>query len=116
MSELAKKLQLRPGQKISISGPAPELDLAAERAVVTAADAALIFVGDRAELEQRLPVLAEVAGRDGTAWVAYPKARQLGTDLNRDIIAGLVPTAGLDTVRQVSIDDTWSALRLKAVR
>jgi len=52
-------------------------------------------------------------GRGGTAWLAYPKARQLGTDLDRDIIRELVPEAGLDPVRQVSLDDTWSALRLR---
>ena len=115
MSALDSKLQIRPGQKIAIVGPAPALDLAAPGADAAAADAVLVFAKDRAELEPRLPLLAEVAGRGGLAWLAYPKARQLGTDLNRDIIRELVPGAGLDPVRQVSLDDTWSALRLKVL-
>lgn len=116
MSALDAKLQIRPGHKIAIVGPGPDLAIAAERADAAAADAVLVFARSRAELTPQLPVLAEVAGRGATAWLAYPKARQLGTDLNRDIIRQLVPAAGLDPVRQVSLDDTWSALRLKPIR
>jgi hypothetical protein len=115
MAALDAKLQIRPGQKIAIIGPAPELTVEADRADPAAADAVLIFASDKAALEPQLPLLADVAGRGGIAWVAYPKARQLGTDLNRDIIRALVPAAGLDPVRQVSLDQTWSALRLKRV-
>jgi DUF3052 family protein len=115
MSALDAKLQLRPGQRIAIVGPGPELSVAAERADAAAADAVLVFARDKAELEPQLPMLAEVAGRGGISWLAYPKARQLGTDLNRDIIREFVPAAGLDPVRQISLDETWSALRLKVL-
>jgi hypothetical protein len=73
------------------------------------------FAKDSGELKAQLIVLAEVAGRGGIPWVAYPKAKQLGTDLTRDVIRDLVPTAGLDPVRQIALDDVWSALRLKAI-
>lgn len=49
------------------------------------------------------------------AWLAYPKARQLGTDLNRDILHGYMLAVGLDAVTQVAIDGTWSAMRFKAL-
>ncbi len=116
MSALDAKLQIRPGQRIAIVGPGPDVAVAAPRADATVADVVLVFARDRAALEAQLPVLAGVAGRSGTPWLAYPKARQLGTDLNRDIIRELVPAAGLDPVRQVSLDETWSALRLKLIR
>ena len=116
MSELDAKLQIKPGQRIAITGPGPDLAVAAPRADTTAADVVLVFARNRAGLEAQLPVLADVAGRNGTACLAYPKARQLGTDLNRDIIRELVPAVGLDPVRQISLDDTWSALRLKLAR
>jgi D-arabinose 1-dehydrogenase-like Zn-dependent alcohol dehydrogenase len=116
MSALDAKLQIRPGQRIAILGSGPGLAIAAERAGAAVADAVIVFAKDRAELEPQLPMLADVVGRGGAAWLAYPKARQLGTDLNRDIIRDLVPAAGLDPVRQVSLDDIWSALRLKLVR
>lgn len=113
MSSLDAKLQIRSGQKIAIVGPGPDLAIEAERAGAAAADVVLVFAMNQSELTPHLPVLADIASRGGTAWLAYPKARQLGTDLNRDIIRQLVLAAGLDPVRQVSLDDTWSALRLK---
>jgi hypothetical protein len=113
MSALDAKLQLRPGQRLALVGSGPELDLAAAPADAAEAEAVLVFARDRAALEPQLPVLADVAGRGGLAWLAYPKARQLGTDLNRDVIRELIPAAGLNPVRQISLDDIWSALRLK---
>jgi hypothetical protein len=115
MPELDGKLQIRPGQRIAVVGSGPGLEISAASADPAVAEAVLVFARDRAELEPRLPMLARVAARGGVAWLAYPKARQLGTDLNRDVIRALVPAAGLDPVRQVSLDGTWSALRLKPV-
>jgi len=36
-----------------------------------------------------------------------------GTDLNRDRLAAALADRGVQPVRQVSIDDTWSALRFR---
>lgn len=115
MTTLDTKLQLKPGQRIAIVGEGPALDIAATSAGSGEADAVLAFALDGSQLRARFAVLAEVAGRGGLAWVAYPKARQLGTDLNRDVIAELAPSAGMEPVRQVSLDDIWSALRLKPI-
>jgi hypothetical protein len=51
------------------------------------------------------------ARADRLAWISYPKGGQLGTDLNRDRLAAALAGQGVQPVRQVSIDDTWSALR-----
>ncbi len=115
MTALDSKLQLKPGKTLAIVGDGPELSLDSAPADSESADAVLAFAKDKAELEARLGVLAAVAGRGGIAWVGYPKARQLGTDLNRNVIRDLVPSAGLDPVRQVALDDVWSALRLKTL-
>jgi hypothetical protein len=115
MTTLDAKLQLKPGQSIAVVGEGPALDIAAAPAGPDDADAVLAFAVNRSELHSRFAVLAGTAGRGGLAWVAYPKARQLGTDLNRDVIRELAPSAGMEPVRQVSLDDTWSALRLKAI-
>ncbi len=50
---------------------------------------------------------------DRLAWIAYPKAGKLGTDLNRDILAGLAQERGIRPVRQIAINETWSALRFR---
>jgi hypothetical protein len=89
------------------------VDVAAPQAAPDAANAILVFAKNRAELEQRIDLLREGAQRGALTWLAYPKSRQLETDLNRDIIRDLALDRGLDPVRQVSIDDIWSALRLK---
>lgn len=115
MPTLDAKLQIKPGQSLAIVGEGPALDIAAATAAPGSADAVLAFAANGSELRATFAVLAEVAGRGGLAWVAYPKARQLGTDLNRDVIRELAPSAGMEPVRQVSLDDTWSALRLKPI-
>lgn len=78
------------------------------------ADAVIVFVTGRADLEAP-PVEALLAAgrRDALAWVAYPKGGRRGTDLNRDILASLLTERGVRPVRQISIDDTWSALRFR---
>ena len=58
------------------------------------------------------PTIA-AALEDRLAWIVYPKARQLGSDLNRDILAALMESRGAQPVRAVSIDSVWSALRFR---
>jgi hypothetical protein len=53
------------------------------------------------------------AQRDALTWVAYPKAGQLGTDLNRDSLAERMRAEGVRPVRQVALDAVWSALRFR---
>jgi hypothetical protein len=110
---LDKKLQLKGGQSIAVVGGPPELELAAERATPDKADAVLVFAEDRARLLEHLGDLKEAAEGDKLTWVAYPKEKRLNTDLNRDVVRSVANENGLDPVRQVAVDETWSALRLK---
>jgi hypothetical protein len=117
--EVASKLQLKPGQAVAVlgdpRGSALELGPGHPRAEDPAdADAVIVFVANNAELDElQVPVLAGAA-RDALTWVAYPKAGQLGTDLNRDSLAGRMRHEGARPVRQVALDDVWSALRFRA--
>ena len=59
---------------------------------------------------------AIIAARDDRlAWIAYPKSRQLGTNLNRDTLAALVTARGAGPVRSISIDGVWSAIRFRPI-
>lgn len=78
-----------------------------------AAAAVVLYVTNRDELADRGVAAVRAAHEDRLAWVAYPKAKKLGTDLNRDILAKEMIALGADPVRQVSLDDTWSALRFR---
>ena len=109
---LEKKLQLKPDQKISIIG---NEKIAALKKLQTAknADALLVFVESQKELAKYLKQLQNAAAAEKLTWVAYPKAKQLDADINRDSLHKFFAKNNLDTVRQIAIDDVWSALRLK---
>jgi hypothetical protein len=71
------------------------------------------FATQRAELLREGPAWRQALKPRGVLWVSYPKGKAIQTDLNRDIVRETVQQVHLDTVSQVAIDDTWSALRLK---
>jgi hypothetical protein len=73
------------------------------------------FATHRAELLSLGPKLRQVLKANGLLWVSYPKGKALQTDLNRDSVRLTLEQVGLETVSQVAIDDTWSALRAKIV-
>ncbi|WP_153542033.1 hypothetical protein [Streptomyces sp. RB17] len=109
------KLQIKPGQSVVVLGRPDDVHLDVEAAVDAAsADAVLVFVTTSGDLlgADAEAVLA-AARRDALAWVAYPKGGKLGTDLNRDTLAAALSERGVRPVRQVAIDDTWSALRFR---
>jgi hypothetical protein len=109
---LQAKLQLQPGSAIRVLGAPPEFDL--EFPAVGASDSAvLLFVRNRDELETEKAPFVAAARADVLAWLAYPKGGRLGTDLNRDILRAATEADGIRPVRQISIDDTWSALRFR---
>ncbi|HTX69217.1 MAG TPA: hypothetical protein VMH50_08730 [Thermoleophilia bacterium] len=126
---LAKKLQLRPGQALRVlyapEGLGPGLTASDEAAGEDAAGmpaarpgavpapGTLVFVTTFTEAEERCGPAVEAAAADELSWVAYPKAGRLGTDLNRDSLAALMTGRGVRPVRQVALDDTWSALRFR---
>ncbi len=111
---LAKKLNLNEGMKVRVLGKPAGVDL--EDVMTTRAAAAeghLVFVKTLADVEQKCSPLIEAARQDRIAWVAYPKAGQLGTDLNRDVLWKHLKPHGIDSVRQVSLDSVWSVMRFR---
>lgn len=118
--DVTDKLQLRPKSSVSILGAPRGMPLALADGVkrrrdASQADAVLAFVVSESDLDGvAVPALA-AAREDRLAWIAYPKAGQLGTDLNRDRLAIAARDRGVQPVRQVSIDPTWSALRFRPI-
>jgi hypothetical protein len=114
--DISAKLQIKPGQSAVARPPdvPPLADPAANpEAAPAEADVVIAFIRRAAELETvAVPALA-AARRGRLACIAYPKAGQLGTDLNRDVLAGLAAAREVQPVRQVAVDGTWSALRFR---
>ena len=77
---------------------------------------AIIFVRTLAEVEAGASLLPGAAG-DAVIWFAYPKgtSKRYQCEFNRDTGWDSVRAAGFDTVRQVAIDEDWSALRFRRV-
>lgn len=73
-----------------------------------------IFVTSKKELEENLNELKSYMSPKGLLWVTYPKGTsKIKIDINRDIIREYAKSIKLGSVAMISIDDTWSALRLK---
>lgn len=112
--DVVAKLQLKPGQELECLHRPSSVELGVEPHASGGAEPALLaFVVDRAALEACRKRVVASASKDRLTWVAYPKAGQLGTDLNRDSLASFVTANGVRPVRQIAIDETWSALRLR---
>jgi hypothetical protein len=80
-------------------------------------EAIQVFVLNRAELEAQLPRLKELLQPNGMLWVTYHKgSSNVKTDINRDSINTYASTLGMQGVAIISIDDDWSALRLKLIQ
>lgn len=111
-------MQLKPGQAVMVLRKPADVDLDIDPGDLVddsaSADAALVFVTSTEDLATSdLEAVLDLARRDGLTWVAYPKAGQLGTDLNRDSLAARLSQQGVRPVRQISVDDVWSALRFR---
>ena len=114
--DVSAKLQIKPGQRVATVGmPGDVPPIAGESGVGTpeAADVVVAFGRSKAELATVAVPAIDAARRDKLAWIAYPKAGKLGTDLNRDLLSAALAGEGVQPVRQVAIDEVWSALRFR---
>jgi hypothetical protein len=122
---VAEKLQMKSGRKVLIINQPDEYSkvlgkLPADVSVVSVSakdiDVVQLFVESRKQLEKELPKLKSKVAEKGMIWVTYPKGTSSKKgDINRDSIAEYALTLGLEGVAIVSVDDDWSALRLKVL-
>lgn len=128
MSEIFKKLNLKDQAEIVVlHAPGsflPELDALEGVTVHTSLQAAaaidflLAFVTQLAEIEDAARAVAEKARGDAVVWFAYPKmsSKKYTCEFNRDTGWDAVGRAGLEPVRQVAVDEDWSAVRFRRVQ
>jgi hypothetical protein len=125
MPSIFDKLNLKDQPEIVVLG-APawfEGELAALSGVTVRRDAAggaaihfaLAFVATQEELDRASRALIAGAVGDALLWIAYPKgtSKRYACEFNRDSEWTVLRAAGFDTVRQVAIDEDWSALRFR---
>lgn len=72
------------------------------------------FVHDVADLRRLAPRARDAVTYDGLLWISYPKKSSgVTTDINRDVAWEEMKEFGLRPVFQISVDETWSALRFR---
>lgn len=78
---------------------------------------ALAFVTTLAEVEQACAQLIPRAREDAVLWMVYPKgtSRKYKCEFNRDTGWEVLGQAGYEPVRQIAVDEDWSALRFRKV-
>jgi hypothetical protein len=128
MTPLFKKLNYKDQKSIHvINGPESfnaELDqmkdLAEAKTSVSGNDkvpCALIFVKTLAEIEQATNHIFPRLESDALLWFIYPKgsSKKYTCEFNRDNGWAAIGAKGFEPVRQVAIDEDWSALRFRKV-
>ena len=123
-TSLAQKLQLKSGKLIVINAPkgyAEQLtkelnDLTVSTRASGQAEAVLLFVNSLAEAQNLTPKAGKLVKPAGMLWIAYAKGTsKVKTDVNRDILWKAIEPIGWQPVRQIALDEVWSAMRFKPV-
>lgn len=78
---------------------------------------ALIFAITQKQLDDAIHAIAPKLKGDAIFWVAYPKgsSKKYKCEFNRDTGWQTMGSYGMEGVRQVAIDEDWSALRFRKV-
>ncbi len=76
---------------------------------------ALAFAISTSDVDAASALIATAAEGDAVVWMAYPKgaSKKYTCEFNRDTGWAALGKAGFEPVRQVAIDDDWSALRFR---
>lgn len=120
---VAEKIFLRQGKRVfffnapdnlgKLLGGIPEGVITTEDDTV---DIVLAFIENYKQLEKHLIGLKDRLKPKGALWIAYHKGTSsIDTDINRDSIIEFAMKHQLKGVAMVSINDNWSALRLKII-
>ena len=119
----AEKARIKPGTTVGVLNPVPgvveAIGLPDDITFVAPTEAHLVFliVNTFAELEAQMPPAVRGLAAGAAIWVFYRKgSKAAGLDMNRDSIWTVAEKMGLRPLGLVSIDDTWSAFRLRAAQ
>jgi hypothetical protein len=75
-----------------------------------------VFGTSNQELQSHAKNAVSYVNEDGLLWLCYPKKSSKvykGSDCSRETVMYMLSDEGYEPVRQIAIDDDWSALRFR---
>lgn len=118
---VADKARVKPATTIAVLNRVPgvveSLGLPEDATFVEVGDAQLVllFVNTCAELEAQMPPAVAALAPGAAIWVFYRKgSKAAGLDMNRDSIWAIAERLDMRPLGLVSVDDAWSAFRLRS--
>ncbi len=117
---VSEKARVKPRTAIAVLHPVADvvasLGLPKNVRFVAPKQARLIFlfVPARRELDSRMPAAVKALAPGAALWVFFRKgSKGQGLDMNRNDVWAVAERLGLRPLGIVSVDDTWSAFRLR---
>lgn len=80
-------------------------------------DFVIVFVSKQNEIEEAIEKIAPKLNGDAILWFCYPKgtSKKYTCNFNRDTGWSEIGKYNMEGVRQVAIDEDWSALRFRKI-
>jgi hypothetical protein len=118
--KLFKKLRLDPGVQILVINAPKEFSShlkgiphdTSPKGKKETYDYVQVFAQTQADLEKQIKAAYPYGKYDCIFWACYPKGTgKIKSDIKRETVWTAFVKVGMDTVTQVAIDETWSAMR-----
>lgn len=119
---LAKKLGIRAGSRVLVSGAPDAYRMALEplpeavtfvKKLSDSVDVIHVFATQRAKLASALAGYRREMRANASVWVSWPKkAAKVATDITEDTVREVALPLGLVDVKVCAVDEVWSGLKL----
>lgn len=76
-------------------------------------DVTILFLRNTDEFTLWMNIVLPKIAYDSNFWICFPKGASGKSNINKEILAKLVEEKGVKAVKQMAVNDSWSALRMR---